>query len=80
MKNKTVLVKERDRAAYCGSSIAAHALQLVHCGGAVVGVKVPQYKPYFRILKYMLLFATFATLSKVDLNKQGLLVIPSSQG
>ena len=44
MKNKTVLVGEKNRAAYCGSSIAAHTLWLVHCGGAAVGIKVPQYK------------------------------------
>ena len=44
MKNKTVLVREKNRAAYCGSSIAAHTLRLVHCGGAAVGIKVLQYK------------------------------------
>ena len=43
MKNKTVLVGGRDKVAYCGSSIAARALQLVHCGAAV-GAKAPQYK------------------------------------
>ena len=31
-------------------------------------------------IKVYVTFATFATLSKIDLNKQGLLVIPSSQG
>ena len=32
------------------------------------------------IFKVYVTFATSATLSKIDLNKQGLLVIPSSQG
>ena len=32
LKNKTVLVREKDIAAYCGSSIAARPLRLMHCG------------------------------------------------
>ena len=70
-----MLVQETDEAAYCGSSIAAHALRLVHCGSPTVGVEAPQNMPFYTVPLLRLICYVTAYLSSHSFYQECLILV-----